>query len=104
LEICAVELETKSSKLIILTLYRAPTGNCNQFIKNLDDALKHLYILTAEFLISGDIKMDYLIESNQKIQLATLLTMYTMLHAVNFAARIQNNSSTAIDYLWMTVE
>ena len=91
MEIYAIELETKSSKLIILTLYRAPTWSCNQFIKNLDDALKHLYILRAELLISGEIKTDYLIESNQKRQLATLLTMYTMLHAVNFAAKIQNN-------------
>jgi hypothetical protein len=35
LEICAVELETKASRLIILNLYRAPTGNFNRFIKNL---------------------------------------------------------------------
>jgi hypothetical protein len=59
----------------------------------------------VELLISGEIKTDYLIESNQKRQLATLLTTYTMLHAVNFAAKIQNNSSTAIDdYLWIIVE
>ena len=32
LEICAIKLETKSSKLIILNLYRAPTGDFNQFI------------------------------------------------------------------------
>ena len=41
--------------------------------------------------------MNYLIESNQNKQLATLLTTYTMLRTVNFATRIQNNSSTAID-------
>jgi len=40
--------------------------------------------------------MDYLFESNQNKQLATFLTMYSMLHTVNFATRIQNNSSTAI--------
>jgi hypothetical protein len=43
LEICAVELETRSSKLIILLFYRAPTGDFNQFIQNLHDTLKHLY-------------------------------------------------------------
>ena len=32
-EICATELETKSSKLIILSLHRAPTGDFNQFIQ-----------------------------------------------------------------------
>jgi hypothetical protein len=34
LEIFAVDLETKSSKLIVLSLDRTPTGDFNQFIKN----------------------------------------------------------------------
>jgi hypothetical protein len=42
LEICAVEIETKATKLIIFCLYRAPTGNFNQSIKHLDDTLKLL--------------------------------------------------------------
>jgi exonuclease III len=65
-KICAVKVETKSSKLIILSLYRVPTGHFNQFIKNLDDTLKHLYKPEAELLICGDINTDYLIDSNQK--------------------------------------
>jgi hypothetical protein len=69
-EICAVELETEASKLIILSLYRAPTGDFNRFIKNVDDTLKYLYKPKAEFLICGDINTDYLIESSQKKQLS----------------------------------
>ena len=67
MEICAVELETESSKLIILSLHRAPSGDFDQFIKNLDDALKCLYKPKEELLICGDINTDYLIESNLKI-------------------------------------
>jgi hypothetical protein len=37
LEICAVELEIEVSKLIVLSIYRAPTGDFNQFLKKLDD-------------------------------------------------------------------
>ena len=33
LEICAIELETVSPKLIILSLYRGPTGDFNQLTK-----------------------------------------------------------------------
>ena len=36
LEICAVELEIETSKLIVLSIYRAPTGDFNQFLKKLD--------------------------------------------------------------------
>jgi len=66
MEICAVELVTKSSKLIILSLYRVPTGDINQYIKNLHDALTQLYKLQAKLLICGDINTDYLTVSNQK--------------------------------------
>ena len=63
LEICAIELETKSSKLIILSLYGVPTRDFNQFVKNLDDALKHTHKPKMEFLIYGDINTDYLTQS-----------------------------------------
>jgi hypothetical protein len=63
---CAVELETEASKLIVLSIYIAPTGDFNQFLKKLDDNLKYLYKPKTEFLICGDINMDYLLESNQK--------------------------------------
>jgi len=43
LKICAIKLETKSSKLIMLNSCRVPTGNFNQFIKTLDNAVKHQF-------------------------------------------------------------
>ena len=66
LEICAIKLETKLSKLIILNLYRTPTRDFNQFIKMLEGALKYLHKPKAEFLICGDINTSYIIESNKK--------------------------------------
>jgi len=66
MEICAVELETGASKLIVLSIYRAPTGDFNHFLKKLNDTLKYLYKPKTEFLICGDINTDCLLESNQK--------------------------------------
>ena len=63
LEICAIELETKSLKLIILSLYWVPAWDWSQIIKNIDDSLKHLYKSRVEFLICGDINTDYATES-----------------------------------------
>ena len=65
LEICVVELETEASKLIILSMYRAPTGDFNQFLKKLD-TLKYLIKPKTEFLLCGDINTDYLLDSNRK--------------------------------------
>jgi hypothetical protein len=33
LEICAIQLETESSNFIILSLYRAPSGDFQQFLR-----------------------------------------------------------------------
>ena len=101
LEICAIDLETAASKLIILSLYRSPTGDFNRFIKNLDETLKSLYKPKTEFIICGDININYLIESNHKNQLSSLLTTYNLSHTVDFATRIQNKSYTAIDNIFI---
>jgi meiotically up-regulated gene 157 (Mug157) protein len=66
LEVSAVELETKLSNLRILALFRAPCTNVKQFINRLDATLKYLYNPKSEFLICGDINVDYLNDSNWK--------------------------------------
>jgi exonuclease III len=101
LKICAIQLETKTCKLIIINLYRAPSGDFNQFLKRLDTTLKYLYNPKSKFIICGDINIDYLNESNQKKEINSLLTTYNLTHTVNFATRIQNNSSTATDNIFV---
>jgi exonuclease III len=81
-------------------LYRAPSGDFNQFLKRLDTTLNYLYNPKSELIICGDINIDYLNESNQK-KTNSLLTTYKLTHTVNFATRIQNNSSTAIGNIFV---
>jgi hypothetical protein len=89
LEICALQLETKSANLIILSLYRTPLGDINEFLKRLGIKLKSLYSLESEFIICGDININYLNENNHKQQINSLLT------------RVQNSSSTAIGNIFI---
>jgi exonuclease III len=76
LAICAIQLDIKTCKLIIISLYRAPSGDFNQFLKRLDTTLKYLYNPKSEILICGDININYLNESNQKKQMNSLLITY----------------------------
>jgi hypothetical protein len=100
-KVCAVKLETKSSNLRILALYRAPSANFNQFIKRQDATLKHLNNPKSEFLICGDINVDYLNDNNRKKK---LLTTYNLSHTVNFATRTQNYSSTMINNISLILQ
>jgi hypothetical protein len=47
LEICATQLETKTANLIVLHLYRAPSGD----VKKLGMTLKYAYNPKCEFII-----------------------------------------------------
>jgi hypothetical protein len=66
LEICAIQLETRTSNLVILSLYRAPSGDFKQFLRGLDATLKYLYNTKTEFLICGEINIDHLNENYRK--------------------------------------
>jgi hypothetical protein len=65
-EICAIQLETRASNLIILSLYRAPSADFNQFAKRLNGTIKYLYNPKFEFLICGNINIDSLDENKVK--------------------------------------
>jgi len=49
-----------------MKLIQSAYTDFNQFIKNLDDALKHLYKPKVEFLTGGDVNTDYIIQSTRK--------------------------------------
>jgi hypothetical protein len=54
----------KTSVLIILSLYITPSGDVNEFLRRLEVTLKYLYNPKSEFIISGDININYLNENN----------------------------------------
>jgi exonuclease III len=90
-EICAIQLVTKTSDLIILSLYRAPSGDVSEFLRRLDANLKYLYNPKSEFINCGDININYSSENNQKKQVNSLLKTYNLSLTVNFVIKIQNS-------------
>ena len=65
-EACAIQLNSKHDKLCILAIYRSPQGNFNTFLTNLDLILHKFFNLNFNFIICGDINVDYLTESYKK--------------------------------------
>jgi exonuclease III len=66
LEACAIKLNLNSTHICIITTYRAPSGNFNFFINNLDSVLRNLYNPALELIICGDINIDYLKNTDKK--------------------------------------
>jgi hypothetical protein len=65
-KIYAIQLVTKTCNLIILSLYRAPSGDVNEFLRRLDATLKYQCNPESEFIICRDLNTNYLNENNQR--------------------------------------
>jgi hypothetical protein len=55
----------------------------------------------TEIVICGDINVNYLVDNNRKKCLGSLLPSYNLSSTVNFLTRIQNNSISAIDNIFV---
>ena len=76
IETCAVKLSFGALNICVLTLYRAPSGNFGQFLQKLDTILQALHTPNLHLIICGDININYLIESEDRSQLDSLLLSY----------------------------
>jgi exonuclease III len=101
IECCVVQFEYKHSNIYVLAIYRVPTGNFDLFLNTLESIIDYLYKLTAEFVICGNININYLTESYHKQCLNSLLAPFNLMSIVNFPTRIQNYSSTAFDNVFI---
>ena len=103
LEICAIKISFNSKSANILAIYRAPSGNFDLFLSKLDTILRKLYTATTEYIICGDLNVDFLVHSDRKSRLESLLNTYNLTSVVNFPTRTQNLSSTAIDNFFIDI-
>jgi hypothetical protein len=68
-----VQLNLQNNIFYILTIYRSPSGNFTNFVNYLEHILQLLYKPKIDLIICGDIKINYLEESNRVKQLIALI-------------------------------
>jgi hypothetical protein len=73
IEICGVKLLSVRRNICIIAVYSTTSGNFVQFLNILGRVLNTIYCPSVEFIICGDINIDYLKYSSRKKQLNTLL-------------------------------
>jgi exonuclease III len=78
MEICAVKLHILSHTIIIITVYRSPTGNIDYFLNNLEAALNQVYNNTVDIILCGNFNINYLNNNQNKQALNSLLTSYSL--------------------------
>jgi hypothetical protein len=101
IEICAVKLYMSSCTIIIVTVYRSPTGNIAHFLSNLEAALNQLYSNTVNIILCGDFNINYFVDNQNKQALNSLLSSYSLSSVIDFPTRIHNDSKTLIDNIFI---
>ena len=101
IEACAIKLNLTNITLIILAIYRSPSGNFNNFLQKLDAILNKLHNNKVEYVICGDVNINYLENCDRRKQLDALLNTYNLIGTVNFPTRIVKVSKTAIDNIYI---
>jgi len=102
-EVCAIKIYLNTKCACIIAIYRAPTGNFELFISRLDTILRKLYTATTEYIICGNININYLVDSDRKVQLEALLKTYNLTSVVNFPIDTHKLSATAIDNIFIDI-
>jgi len=71
------------------------------YVSSLESILNQLYTDSINIIICGDININYLDNTNNKIQLYSLLASYDLYTTVGFPTRINNCSHTVIDNIFI---
>jgi len=87
--------------IIIITVYKSPTGNIGYFLNNLETALNQVYKNTLDIILCGDFNINYFNDNQNKQALNSLLTSYSLYSIIDFPTRIHNNSHTVIDNIFI---
>ena len=66
IEICTIKIHTPSCAIIVVTVYRSPTGDVTYFLNTLETATDQLYNNTTNIILCGDFNINYLSDNKKK--------------------------------------
>ena len=101
IEACAIKLILTNIKIIVLAVYKSPSGNFHKFLQKLDNILSIFHNNKSELIFCGDVNINYLENCDRRQQLDALLSTYNFIGTVNFPTRIVKGSRTAIDNIYI---
>jgi exonuclease III len=76
MEVYDCKLIYTNIRIMVVTVYRSPTGNFDIFLQKLHNILSVHYSNKVEFIICGDVNINYLEKRDRRQQLDSLLRGY----------------------------
>ena len=97
LEVCALKLQVLSKSIVVICIYRSPSGDFTYFLNQLEFILNKLFKLSTNIVLCGDFNTSLLETNSRILLLQSLLASYNLFNVVKFPTRISNNSHFLID-------
>ena len=103
IECLCLEISTKTSKKIILSLnYLPPNGDTTLFEKHMKSILSKNKATKKEVILIGDFNMNLLdFDKNKRVQsFVNLMFRFGMIPTINKPTRVTRHTATAIDHVF----
>ena len=101
LEVCALKLQVLSKSIVVICIYRSPSGDFIYFLNQLEFILNKLFKLSTNIVLCGDFNTSLLETNSRILLLQSLLASYNLFNVVKFPTRISNNSHSLIDNIYL---
>jgi exonuclease III len=101
LEITAIKIKFSAKNVIVFCIYRAPSGDMDYFLCHIDRLLNHLYKPKTEFILCGDLNINFLEKNTNQTRLQNVFNTFNLHGTVHFPTRITNTSTKAIDNIFL---
>ena len=84
-----------------MTVYRSPSGDFIYFLNTLEKILNEIYNNSTDIILCGDFNVNYHVNSSFKKSMDSLLTSYGISSVATFSTRIQKESRTLTDNIFL---
>lgn len=100
-ECCIVQVKCGGFSFILVGLYRTPK-HCfiTPFLNKLDVLISVLNKVNKNIIIAGDVNIDVLKQSHEKIKLENVLSSHQMILTIDFPTRVSSSGGSAIDNIF----
>lgn len=88
IEFCVMMYELDKFRFIVVSVYRSPSSNVEEFIERLGLLIEFLTRNDVDVIIAGDININVLVDSKEHTLLKNLLKSHNMKYLVKFPTRV----------------
>lgn len=103
-EYAAIECNLNGTQIIVVSVYRPPSGDVNRFLDSIEALLSGEINENKKIVIAGDFNIEMLKENVHRTNLLSLLQSFNLKQSIFVNTRIVKNSASCIDNIFVNFE